>query len=62
VAKKAEKQNRSTIRDSRYLLLKNASSFDKSKNEHDRLSEFLKLNRPLEIVYILKDDLRHMAL
>ena len=59
-AKKAEKQNRSTIRGSRYLLLKNASSLDKSKNEHVRLSELLKLNRSLEIVYTLKDDLRQI--
>ena len=48
------------IKGSRYLLLKNRKKLDRKRKEQVRLSELLKLNRRLNTVYVLKDDLKHL--
>jgi transposase len=48
------------IKDSRYLLLKNRDNLDASRDEPARLSELLRLNKRLNTVYVLKDDLKHL--
>jgi len=58
--KKACDEDREAIKGSRYLLLKNSSSLDRKKGEHVRLSELLRLNRRLNTVYVLKDDLKRI--
>ena len=46
------------IKGSRYLLLKNRNNLSPSRDEPARLSELLRLNRHLNTVYTLKDDLK----
>jgi transposase len=61
-AKKAEGLDGFFIKGSRYLLLKNSVNLDPSRNEPARLSELLKLNKKLNTVYTLKDDLKQLWL
>jgi len=49
-----------SIKGTRWLLVKNPENLDKSKNEHQRLAEILKLNEPLALAYYLKEDLREV--
>lgn len=58
--KRASEKQRDVIKGSRYLLLKNRSNLDKEKDEHERLSRLLVLNRNLSKVYVMKDDLKHL--
>jgi len=48
------------IKGSRYLLLKNRENLDPKRDEPARLSDLLRLNRRLNTVYILKDDLKQL--
>lgn len=54
----ADDVGKAVIKGSRYLLLKNEENL--SESEHDRLDELLDLNRTLNQVYILKDDLKQI--
>jgi len=58
--KKAVGKQRDVIKGSRYLLLKNEENLDKERNEKSNLQQLLSLNRRLEKVYILKDDLKQL--
>lgn len=58
--KKASGKQREIIKGSRYLLLKNSGNLNRKKDEPSRLSELLRLNKRLNTVYILKDDLKHL--
>lgn len=58
--KKALGEQREVIKGSRYLLLKNEENLDKERNEKSELQRLLWLNRRLEKVYILKDDLKQL--
>ena len=58
--KKAEGRQREILKGSRYLLLKNSDNLNIDKGEPARLSELLHLNKRLNTVYILKDDLKHL--
>lgn len=53
-----DKLHRRVLKGTRWLLLKNPENLDPGKNEHLRLEEALKLNRPLAMAYYLKDELR----
>ena len=51
---------RSILKGTRWLLLKNPENLDPQKNELERLQEALNLNTPLTIAYYLKEDLRQI--
>jgi transposase len=57
---RASAENKEVIKGSKYLLLKNRENLDPFHNEPARLSELLRLNRNLAIVYTLKDDLKEL--
>jgi len=59
-AKKAKGPDRFFIKGSRYLLLKNSTNLDSSRDEPATLRELLKLNKRLNTVYTLKDDLKQL--
>jgi transposase len=44
----------------RWLLLKNPENLDPKKNEHERLDEALRLNKPLYTAYYMKELLRQL--
>jgi len=46
------------LKGTRWLLLKNPENLDSARNEHERLAEALRLNKPLATAYYLKDELR----
>lgn len=54
----ADRAGKAVISGSRYLLLKNQENL--TAPEQDRLDELLELNRTLNQVYILKDDLKQI--
>ena len=54
--KKATEQQRKVIKGSRYLLLKNEDNL--TEKQKDRLDAILKLNSNLNILYVLKDQLK----
>ena len=51
---------RRLLKGTRWLLLKNPENLDEGRNELERLMAALELNRPLAIVYYLKEDLRQI--
>lgn len=59
---KALKKDKEVIRGTKYLLLKNSENLIKNeeKDEKKDLRRLLKLNRNLNLVYILKDDLKRL--
>jgi transposase len=56
----ASDQERSILKGTRWLLLKNPENLDEGRNELDRLRAALQLNEPLAIAYYLKEDLRQI--
>jgi len=48
------------LKGTRWLLLKGNENLDDSRNEQQRLQAALELNRPLAIVYYMKEDLRSL--
>ena len=55
---KALEHEKKVLKGTRWLLLKNPTNLDETKNEKARLDEALALNKPLAIAYYLKEDLR----
>ncbi len=53
-------KERTVLKGTRWLLLKNPENLDPHKNEKQRLAEALKLNKPLATAYYLKEDLRQL--
>jgi len=53
---KAKGQNKEILKDSRYLLLKNAENL--TEKQRPRLAQLLEVNQTLASVYILKDQLK----
>jgi transposase len=49
---------RTVLKGTRWLLLKNPENLDDKRNEKERLAEALRLNEPLATVYYMKEDLR----
>ena len=49
---------KTVLKGTRWLLLKNPENLDAEKNEKQRLEEALALNKPLATAYYMKDDLR----
>jgi transposase len=58
--RKATASVREVIKGSRYILLKNSINLDRSRGEHVRLKDLLHINRKINKVYILKDDLKEL--
>lgn len=56
--RRASASTKEIFRGSRYILLKNGCNLDRSRGEHVHLGELLRLNRKINKVYILKDDLK----
>ncbi|MBF0502727.1 MAG: ISL3 family transposase [Candidatus Riflebacteria bacterium] len=56
----ADKKQRTILKGTRWLLLKNPENLDQSRNEKDRLDDALNINLPLSIAYYLKEDLRQI--
>jgi transposase len=56
---KALAKNRPVFKGAKYLLLKNRRNLRK-RNERVQLKELLALNRAINIIYILKDKLKHI--
>jgi transposase len=48
------------LKGTRWLLLKNPENLNEERNERQRLQEALELNRPLALVYYMKEDLRRL--
>ena len=57
-SKKQSEAGRRYIKGSRYLLLRNEENL--SVSQRDRLHELLSVNEALHIVYVLKDQLKHL--
>ena len=55
---RAEKEEKPVLRGTKYLLLKNQENL--SPKQRDRLEELLSLNQNLNVVYVLKDDLKRL--
>ncbi len=51
---------RTLLKGTRWLLLKNPENLDAGRDEHRRLAEALRLNAPLATAYYLKEDLRQI--
>lgn len=56
---KDEEQKR-VLKSTRWLLLKNPENLDDTKDESLRLEKALEINKPLAIVYYMKEDLRQI--
>jgi transposase len=56
--RKANAQEKTIIKGTRWLLLKNPENLDEKKDEKLRLERALALNEPLKIVYYMKEDIR----
>ncbi len=50
-------EEKNILKGLRWLLLKKSENLDESKNESQRLEDALELNKPLSIVYYMKEDL-----
>lgn len=55
---KATDEDKKVIKGSRYLLLKNKSNLDSSRNEPAKLADLLRQNETINTIYVLKDDLK----
>ena len=55
---KAQADQKSVLKGSRWLLLKAAENLDPERDEEARLEAALELNKPLATAYYLKEDLR----
>ena len=51
-------EQRRLLKGTLWLLLKNSENLDAKKNEHQRLQDALRINRPLATAYYMKEDLR----
>jgi transposase len=51
-------EQRRLLKGALWLLLKNPENLDRRKNEHQRLQEALRINRPLATAYYMKEELR----
>jgi len=60
--KRATREEKEVIKGSKYLLLKNKESLEENerRNEKKDLRQLLRLNRNINLVYILKDDLKRL--
>ena len=54
----ASRIEKSVLKGTRWLLLKNPANLDDRRNEAGRLKAALKINQPLATVYYMKEDLR----
>lgn len=56
--KRAKQEEKDVIKGSRFILFKNKENLDKEKDEPVKLHHLLQLNKRLNTVHILKDDLK----
>ncbi len=62
LAKEADELGKKALKGTRWLLMKTPCNLDIEKDEHTRLQEALRLNKPLATAYYMKDDLRRVWL
>ena len=55
-----DKQQKTVLKGTRWLLLKRPENLDADRNEPQRLKEALRLNEPLSLAYYLKEDLNQV--
>jgi transposase len=55
-----DRLQKTVLKGTRWLLLKNPENLNEKRNERERLEEALQLNRPLAVAYYLKEDLRQL--
>ena len=53
-------EEKNVIKGTRWLLLKNPENLDAKRDEPDRLSQALEINKPLATAYYMKEDLRQL--
>lgn len=53
-------EQKTVIKGTRWLLMKNPENLDDHRDERTRLNEALRLNQPLATAYYLKEDLRQL--
>jgi transposase len=53
-------QDRTILKGTRWLLLKNPDNLDEARAEPDRLQKALEINKPLATAYYMKEDLRQL--
>ncbi|MGA1527876.1 MAG: ISL3 family transposase [Burkholderiaceae bacterium] len=58
--KKAKKKEKDVIKGSRFILFKNQENLNDEKGEPFKLQRLLQLNKRLNTVYILRDDLKNL--
>lgn len=51
---------KTVLKGTRWLLLKNSDNLNNKRNEQQRLQEALQLNQPLACAYYMKEDLRYL--
>jgi transposase len=56
----ASAADKSVLKGTRWLLLKNPENLEPKRNESQRLQQALQLNKPLAAAYYLKEDLRQL--
>jgi transposase len=56
----SSKQDKTILKGTRWLLLKNPDNLDKSRSEPQRLEKALQINKPLATAYYMKEDLRQL--
>jgi len=55
-----DEEQKKVLKNTRWLLLKNPENLDDTKDESLRLEKALEINKPLAIVYYMKEDLRQI--
>lgn len=50
-------EDKRILKGTRWLLVKNADNLDETRNEHQRLEDALRINKPLATAYYMKEDL-----
>jgi len=55
-----DEEQKKVLKSTRWLLLKNPENLDDTKDESLRLEKALEINKPLAIVYYMKEDLRQI--
>jgi transposase len=53
-------EQKQAVKGARWILLKNPENLDPERDEHQRLEEALRINKPLAVAYYLKEDLRRL--
>ena len=58
--KASTREQKETLKGTRWILLKNPENLDETKNEKEKLDKVLEMNQPLATAYIMKEKLRYI--